>query len=668
MFNTILIANRGEIACRVIRTAQKMGICTVAVYSNADVNSRHVQMADKAVNIGPAAATESYLNAAAIIQACRATGAEAIHPGYGFLSEDANFSEQLMDNGIQFIGPEPVAVRAMGDKITAKIIARKAGVNVIPGVDDFIESPAHAVELANSIGYPVMLKPTSAGGGKGMRLAYNDAECRDGFIRSASEAKAHFGDDRVFVEKYIDNPRHIEVQVLADKWDTVVHLGERECSLQRRHQKVIEEAPSSFLNDETRRNITAQAIALARAVDYVSAGTIEFVVDSEQNFYFLEMNTRLQVEHPVTEYVTGVDLVECMIRVAANERLDLKQSAITTAGWAVEARIYAEDPSRNFLPSTGRLIRYRPPTQSTSVRIDTGVDEGGEISIHYDPMIAKLIVHQNTREEAFALLAQSLDEFQVTGVITNIPFLQALTRDLSVLAGDMHTRYIESKFPDGYDPETARNATVVQAARIAAIAHYMNEQRSIDLHRDKKNHHWTPPIDWVVLSESEQFEFTIEETPNGHRLSSPGTEGIEVHHHWLPGQQLFHFTDTKEVQQCVQLIRIGIGYQVNFFGMRRLFKVLSPTAASYHQYMLKKQTTDVSLFLRSPMPGRLQELRVTEGQTVTAGETVAIIEAMKMENALRADHHRTIAKILVKVGDSVAADQPIVEFESEDDA
>ncbi len=666
MFSRILIANRGEIACRIMRSAAKMNIRTVAVYSDADRNSRHVRVADEAVNIGPPAAAQSYLNAAAIIQACQSTGAQAVHPGYGFLSEDAAFSEQLADAGIQFIGPGAAAVRAMGDKITSKIIAREAGVSVIPGLDEFISDSDHAVALAREIGYPVMLKPTSAGGGKGMRLAYDDDECRDGFIRSASEAKTHFGDDRVFVEKYIENPRHIEVQVLADQCGNIVHLGERECSLQRRHQKVIEEAPSPFLNDDTRRQITSQAVTLARAVNYVSAGTIEFVVDADQNFYFLEMNTRLQVEHPVTEYITGIDLVEWMIRIAAGQALDFTQSEIITSGWAVEARVYAEDPARNFLPSTGRLIRYQPPAESECVRIDTGVEEGGEISMHYDPMIAKLIVHQNCRNSAFALLAQSLDEYQIAGVATNLPFLRALARDPVVLAGEMHTRYIELQHPNGYDPELQTGDAVEVAAKIATVVHYMNEQQCLSFIPSQKELHWTVPRQWIVLSSQEQFEFTIEEMNFGHRLTTPDNESTDVKHAWKPGQRVFHFRD--ERPQWAQLARVGIGYQVDFLGTRRFFQVLSPTAAKYNRFMLKKKNADVSRLLKSPMPGRLQELRIAEGQKVKAGEPVAIIEAMKMENVLLAEQNGIVAAILVEVGSSLAADQPIVEFKKEGEA
>ena len=661
MFSKILIANRGEIACRVIRTAKQLGIQTVAVYSDADRDALHVRMADEACHIGPPVAAKSYLVAESIMLACQSSGATAIHPGYGFLSEDATFAERLTDAGIEFIGPGTAAIRAMGDKITSKMIAREAGVNVIPGFDDVIESPDHAIELARQIGYPVMLKPTAAGGGKGMRLAYNDAQCRDGFIRSASEARTYFGDDRVFVEKYIENPRHIEVQVLADKLGNIVHLGERECSLQRRHQKVIEEAPSPFLNDATRHSITEQAVALARAVDYVSAGTVEFVVDAEQNFYFLEMNTRLQVEHPVTEYITGIDLVEQMIKIAAGEPLDKDQAQISTSGWAIEARIYAEDPARNFLPSTGRLVRCRPPVASEFVRIDTGVTEGGEVSIYYDPMIAKLIVYQDTREDALALLAQSLDEYQIEGVSTNLPFLQALVRDPVVSTGMMHTSYIESRYPDGYDCETQTNDSIRIGAMIATIVHYMIEQHSEDLNSHRVQR-WSAAQEWITVSDQESFEFTIEKTERGHRLTTDEGNTATLNHAWVPGQRLFYFTTKAGGQQCVQVTRVQMGYQVDFFGIRRIFNVLSQNAALYNQYMPEKSSTGVSPFLKSPMPGRLQELRVTQGQMVKSGDTVAIVEAMKMENALQAERDGVVVDILANVGDSLAADQPILEF------
>ena len=661
MFQKILIANRGEIACRVMRTAKRMGIDSVAVYSDADRNALHVQTADEAVRIGPALAAESYLNVDAIIDACKSTGAQAVHPGYGFLSEDPQFARRLTDEGIVFIGPGVQAIEAMSDKIESKQIARNAEVNVIPGFDDVIQSPDHAVELARKIGYPVMLKPTSAGGGKGMRLAFNDDECREGLVRSQSEAKAHFGDDRVFVEKFIESPRHIEVQVIADQHGNVFHLGERECSLQRRHQKVIEEAPSPFLNEQTRKEITGQAVALARSVNYVSAGTVEFVVDAEQNFYFLEMNTRLQVEHPVTEYVTGVDLVECMLRAATGEKLDLVQDDIVANGWSVESRVYAEDPARNFLPSTGRLIRCQPPTPTESVRVDTGVEEGREVSVYYDPMIAKLIVHGETRSDAFARMANALDEYQIVGVTSNLPFLQRLVRDESVLKGDMNTRMIEQQYPDGYDCESYDNGNTKVAAMIATIIHYCEELRSATLGGQLNTRNWTSATDWVVQTQDQTFELNIEETDFGHRLVENDGTSCEIHHNWVPMQSHFRYT-LNGSEHCVQVARKGIAYQIDHFGCRSLLRVLTPAAAVHNQHMIEKTSSRVSPYLKSPMPGLLVEVAVEVGQSVKAGEIVAIVEAMKMENALRSERDGVVIDILAGVGDSLASDQPIVEF------
>ena len=664
MFDKILIANRGEIACRVMRTAKRMGIATVAVYSDADRYALHAESADESVGIGPALAAQSYLNVNAIIDACKKTGANAVHPGYGFLSEDTNFGKQLNEANIEFIGPGPAAIEAMGDKITSKKIAREAGVSVIPGFDDVIQNPDHAVELANKVGYPVMLKPTSAGGGKGMRLAYDDEECREGFVRSASEAKTHFGDDRVFVEKYIENPRHIEIQVLADKHGNVIHLGERECSLQRRHQKVIEEAPSPFLNDETRAEISSQAVTLARAVDYISAGTVEFVVDAEQNFYFLEMNTRLQVEHPVTEFVTGIDLVEWMIRVAANQKLGFRQEDISTSGWAVEARIYAEDPARNFLPSTGRLVRYRPPQESEWIRVDTGVFEGAEVSIYYDPMIAKLVVHGNSREQAFTRLSDSLDEYHIEGIASNLPFLQVLARNDSVLKGDMSTQFIEQEYPDGYNNETTSSSNIELAAAIATIAHYLNELQSATIGEQLNARNWEAITEWVAVTGDHCYKLTIVQTDFGHRLQSDSGKSYEIEHTWQPGQRRFRFSLTGN-SYCVQVVRKGISFQIDYFGHRSVFKVLTPVAARYNRHMLKKTNLQMSPFLKSPMPGLLVEISVEEGQEVKSGDPIAIVEAMKMENTLRAERDGTVAKILAEIGDSLAADQPILEFKQD---
>ena len=661
MFDKILVANRGEIACRVMHTAKRMGIATVAVYSEADRNALHVDTADESVCIGPAPAAQSYLNVDAIIDACRQCGADALHPGYGFLSEDPAFARRLNEEGITFIGPDSESIEAMSDKVHSKQIARNAKVSTIPGFDDIIRDPDHAVELARKIGYPVMLKPTSAGGGKGMRLAFSDEECREGFLRSTSEAKAHFGDDRVFVEKFIQDPRHIEVQVLGDRHGNVVHLGERECSLQRRHQKVIEEAPSPFLSEKTRAELTKQAVLLAQAVNYVSAGTVEFVVDAEQNFYFLEMNTRLQVEHPVTEFVTGIDLVEQMILVAAGHELQLTQDSIPTIGWAVESRIYAEDPARNFLPSTGRLIHCRPPAASSTVRIDTGVEEGHEVSVHYDPMIAKLIVHAETRREALSLMAESLDEYRISGVTSNLPFLQTLVRDEDVLSGDMNTRMIEQKFPDGYDCETADNGSIETAAMVATIVHYSDELRSASLGGQPNTRNWTAATDWVVVSRDQHYRHTIEQTERGHRVTSGDGRSLEFEHSWTPGQVHFRYTLDGE-RSCMQVVRRNIAYQVDHFGCRSLLRVLTPAAARYNRHMIEKKVSRTSPYLKSPMPGLLVEITVTEGQSVKVGEKVAVVEAMKMENTLRAERDGVVVQVLAQVNDSLASDQPILEF------
>ncbi len=661
MFRKILIANRGEIACRVIRTAKRMNIATVAVYSDADANALHVESADEAVRIGPPPALESYLDGQAIIAACRQTGAEAVHPGYGFMSENASFHQQLTAAGIEFIGPDAAAIKAMGNKITAKKIARGAEVNVIPGFDDVIKNSNHAVELARQIGYPVMLKPTSAGGGKGMRLASDDAQCREGFERSASEARTHFGDDRVFVEKYIEQPRHIEVQVLADKFGQIIHLGERECSLQRRHQKVIEEAPSPFLTASTRREITRQAVALAKAVDYVSAGTVEFVVDKNQSFYFLEMNTRLQVEHPVTEFVSGVDLVEQMIRVAAGEKLTLCQKDIDITGWAFEARIYAEDSARNFLPSTGRLIYFRPPDESQRIRVDTGVYEGGEISIYYDPMIAKLVACADTRTHALTELCGALDQFWVSGVTTNIPFLQVLARHDAVAEGQMDTSMIEREFPDGYDRTAHDSPDFRLAAAIAAIANYENSKRSSTIDGLLSSRNWTVKTEWLAVTADRRAALHISKMNHGHRIEFADGDVYEIIHGWKPGQRLFAFT-LDDQQHWVQVKKSGCAFRIDYFGCRSEFRILTPTAAKYDQFMIEKTPNIESSRLTSPMPGLLVQLNVEAGQKVKAGDAIAIVEAMKMENVLCAERDGVVESILVTEGESLAADQPILKY------
>ncbi len=663
VFSKILIANRGEIACRVIRTARKMGIQTVAVYSDADAGALHVTAADEAVRIGPAAAAQSYLSVEAIISACRETGAEAVHPGYGFLSEDTKFCQALTDANIAFIGPGAEAITLMGDKITSKKLARDAGVNVIPGYDDVIRDGSHAIELAQKIGYPVMLKPTAAGGGKGMRLAYDDEQCAEGFERSRSEAKTHFGDDRVFVEKFIEDPRHIEIQVLADTHGHCIHLGERECSLQRRHQKVIEEAPSPFLDSSTRKRIADQAVLLAKAVDYVSAGTVEFVVDRNQDFYFLEMNTRLQVEHPVTEMTTGLDLVEWMIRIAAGEMLSLSQADIQVNGWSVESRIYAEDAARNFLPSTGRLTRYAPPESTDNIRVDTGVYEGAEISIHYDPIIAKLITFGETRKSAFEHMAYALANYQISGVTSNIPFLQSLAQNPAVLDGQMTTLFIEREYPEGYDWETAPRPEKVLEHTVlaAAILHCSYEERASTIEGQMRKRPWPVATDWMALIDSEQHQVSIERVACGHSIQIGDTTHV-VNHSWHPGKRIFEATISDD-SIIMQVKRLGIVYQIDYCGYRSLVKVFTPQAAKFNEHMIEQESMANSPLMTSPMPGLLVELHITEGQSVKSGETVAVVEAMKMQNVLRAQRDGVVVKVLASAGDSLAADQPILEFE-----
>ncbi|MGA0840768.1 MAG: acetyl-CoA carboxylase biotin carboxylase subunit, partial [Pseudomonadales bacterium] len=514
MFKKILIANRGEIACRVIKTARKMGIKTVAVYSDADARALHVRMADEAVHIGGSASADSYLRMDRIVQACKDTGAEAVHPGYGFLSENPAFSKALADNGIVFIGPREHAVTSMGDKITSKILAKEAGVSTVPGYTDIIRDADHAVEIARSIGYPVMLKASAGGGGKGMRVVWNDDECRDGFTRASNEARSSFGDDRVFAEKFIEEPRHIEIQVLADTFGNTVYLGERECSIQRRHQKVIEEAPSPFLDEATRRAMGEQAVAMAKAVDYCSAGTVEFIVDGRKNFYFLEMNTRLQVEHPVTEYVTGLDLVELMIRVAAGERLPISQEDVKLTGWAMEARVYAEDPFRNFLPSIGRLAYYQPPAETETVRVDTGIEEGSEVSMFYDPMIAKLVTFGDTRDQAIDHMADALDAYYIRGVSHNISFLNALILHPRFREGRLTTNFIAEEYPDGFHAANVPQSDPIIPIAIAAVIHQRHESRTGNGSRFAK----PARENWVVVAGKSQYPVTVRTITHGHEV------------------------------------------------------------------------------------------------------------------------------------------------------
>ena len=667
MFKKILIANRGEIACRVIKTARKMGIKTVAVYSDADKDALHVEMADEAVHIGAPPAAESYLIIDKIIAACKQTGAEAVHPGYGFLSERAAFAEALKANGLVFIGPNVRAIEAMGDKIESKKFANAAKVSTVPGFLGVIESPEHAVQISDEIGYPVMLKASAGGGGKGMRIAYSRDEVAEGFARAKSEAISSFGDDRVFVEKFIVNPRHIEIQVLGDKHGNVIYLGERECSIQRRNQKVIEEAPSPLLDEETRRKMGEQAVALAKAVDYDSAGTVEFVAGQDKSFYFLEMNTRLQVEHPVTELITGVDLVEQMIRVAAGEKLAIKQSDVKLKGWAVESRVYAEDPVRNFLPSTGRLVTYRPPAEGAhdgvTVRNDTGVYEGGEISIYYDPMIAKLVTHGPDRLTAIDAQAVALDSFVIDGIRHNIPFLASLMQHPRWRSGALSTGFIAEEYPNGFAPLVAEGESAhVMAAVAAAVDHLMNERKRQITGQMQTSHVVSFARERSVLLGKQRFDVTLDEGDEGLlvRFDASG-HAHELVSDWAPGNPVWHGTVDGE-EKAVQVRPILNGYMLAHRGVSIDARVYTRREAELVALMPEKKEADTSKSLLCPMPGLVKAVYVTVGQEVKAGEPLCMVEAMKMENVLRAERDVTVKKVNAKEGDSLAVDAVIMEF------
>ena len=667
MFKKILIANRGEIACRVMKTARRMGIKTVAVYSDADKDALHVEMADEAVHIGPAPAAQSYLVIENIIAACKATGAEAVHPGYGFLSERAAFADALKAEGIVFIGPNPKAIEAMGDKIESKKFANAAKVSTVPGFLGVIENPDHAVKIADEIGYPVMIKASAGGGGKGMRIAYSSGEVAEGFARAKSEAASSFGDDRVFVEKFIVNPRHIEIQVLGDKHGNVIYLGERECSIQRRNQKVIEEAPSPLLDEATRKKMGEQAVALAKAVGYDSAGTVEFVAGQDKSFFFLEMNTRLQVEHPVTELITGIDLVEQMIRVAAGEKLSIAQSDVKLNGWAVESRVYAEDPTRNFLPSTGRLVTYRPPVEQSSdgitIRNDTGVYEGGEISIFYDPMIAKLVSHAPTRAEAIAAQADALDAFAIDGIRHNIPFLSALMAHPRWKEARLSTGFIAEEFPEGFHPAEPEDAMLDRLAAIAAFAdHRLNERKrtisgqmraAVPVRFDRRR---------VVDTGTHRLMIEIGDHDPVFELYFPQSgETLSVVSEWKPGQPVFYGTINKHMV-AAQIRPVLNGIHVAHGGVAATIRVFTEREAELFSLMPPRVDVDTGKSLLCPMPGLVRSIAVKESQEVKAGEILAIVEAMKMENVLRAERDGKISKIHAKEGDSLAVDAVILEF------
>ncbi len=663
LFDKILIANRGEIACRVIRSCKKLGIKTVTVYSEADADALHVREADEKVFIGPSPSAQSYLLIDKIVEACKKTGAQAVHPGYGFLSEKQEFQKALAKAKIAFIGPDALAIHAMGDKIESKKLAQKAGVSTVPGHLAAIPNADEAVKIAKKVGYPVMIKASAGGGGKGMRIAYNDTETREGFVSATNEAKSSFADDRVFIEKYVEEPRHIEIQLIADGHGNCVYLWERECSIQRRHQKVIEEAPSPFLDAKTRKAMGEQAVALAKAVKYKSAGTVEFIVDKHRKFYFLEMNTRLQVEHPVTELITGLDLVELMIKVAAGEKLPFQQKDVKLNGWAVEARVYAEDPFRNFLPSTGRLVKYREPAPGPDVRVDTGVYEGGEISMFYDPMIAKLCTHGKTRNAAIDRMRRALDEFYVRGVSHNVPFLAALMAHPRFRAGKLTTNFIAEEFKGGF---TAAHLPPKDLAVLAAVAATIEclssgrggqKQPSYRSWRDVVSEESKvvmlnrKPIALNVLGTAELGRFTV----------SIGDRKIGIETGWAPGQPLFHARIDGEAV-VVQADVVGSGWRLTHEGGQAEALVLTPRQAELYALMPVKAAPDTSKFLLSPMPGLLASVAVSEGQEVKAGEALAVVEAMKMENVLRAVRDGTIKTLHAKAGDSLRVDQKIIEF------
>ena len=669
MFKRILIANRGEIACRIIKTARRLGIATVAVYSRADRDALHVAMADEAVEIGPPPAAQSYLSVEAILAACRRTGAEAVHPGYGFLSEREAFPRALTAAGIAFIGPNADAIAAMGDKIESKKAAARAGVSTVPGHLGVIADAAEALRVAGEIGFPVMIKASAGGGGKGMRIAYAAGEVAEGFERARSEAKSSFGDERVFIEKFIENPRHVEIQVLGDKHGNVIHLGERECSIQRRNQKVLEEAPSPLLDSETRARMGAQAVALARAVNYDSAGTVEFVAGQDRSFYFLEMNTRLQVEHPVTELVTGVDLVEQMIRVAAGETLTLTQDDISMTGWAVESRIYAEDPSRNFLPSIGRLVRYRPPQETSgevTVRNDTGVVEGSEISLHYDPLIAKLITHAETREEAIDAQADALDAFVIDGVRHNIPFLAALMAHPRWQEGRLSTGFIAEEFPGGFANPAPEGAIAERLAAVAVAIDHIGNNRKRRISGQISGKRVTFERERVVRIGAREFVLDVEDI--GDRIAVIFFDDAAqkylttmVRSSWKPGMPAW-VGMIDDVAATVQVRPIVNGHLLSYRGTQAAAHVYTQAEAAAARLMPVRVNADSGKRVLCPMPGLVMSVAVTDGQEVKAGETLAVVEAMKMENVLRAERDGVVKTVHVKPGDSLAVDSVILEF------
>ncbi|MEO9685409.1 MAG: acetyl/propionyl/methylcrotonyl-CoA carboxylase subunit alpha [Tateyamaria sp.] len=681
MFNKILIANRGEIACRVIKTARKMGLSTVAIYSDADAQALHVQMADEAIHIGPAPANQSYIVIEKVMEAVKSSGAQAVHPGYGFLSENSKFAKALDAAGVAFVGPPVGAIEKMGDKITSKKIAQEAGVSTVPGYMGLIADADEAVKISNEVGYPVMLKASAGGGGKGMRIAWNDQEAREGFQSSKNEAANSFGDDRIFIEKFVTQPRHIEIQVLCDAHGNGIYLGERECSIQRRNQKVVEEAPSPFLDEATRKAMGEQAVALAKAVGYASAGTVEFIVDGSKSFYFLEMNTRLQVEHPVTELISGVDLVEQMIRVAAGEPLSITQDDVKLTGWAIENRLYAEDPYRGFLPSIGRLTRYRPPvevaagpmldagkwqgdapTGTTAVRNDTGVYEGGEISMYYDPMIAKLCTWGPDRASAIEAMRVALDSFEVEGIGHNLPFLSAVMDHPIFIKGEMTTAFIAEEYPDGFEGVTLPEPQLRRVAAACAAMHRVADIRRARVSGRMDNHERTVGTEWNVALQDQSFDVTIDADHDGANVSFGDDATLRVTGSWTPGDQLADMV----VDGAPLILKVGKvsgGFRIRTRGADMVVHVRTPRQAELAQLMPVKVAPDTSKLLLCPMPGLVVKMHVEEGEEVQDGQALCTIEAMKMENILRAERKGTVSKVNASEGDSLAVDEVILEFE-----
>ena len=665
MFNKILIANRGEIACRVIKTAKQMGIKTVAVFSDADRNALHVQMADEAVNIGPPPANQSYIDIEKVISAVKKTNAQAVHPGYGFLSENAKFAKSLSDIGVTFIGPPENAIESMGDKITSKKIAQEAGVNTVPGYMGVIKDEDEALSISEKFGYPVMIKASAGGGGKGMRIAWNDSEVKEGFQSSKNEAASSFGDDRIFIEKFVTQPRHIEIQVLADTKGNCIYLGERECSIQRRNQKVVEEAPSSFLDEKTRRKMGEQACNLAKAVGYSSAGTVEFIVDKDKNFYFLEMNTRLQVEHPVTELITGIDLVEQMILVAIGKPLSITQKDIKLTGWAIESRLYAEDPYRNFLPSIGRLTRYRPPAEikdkHSIVRNDTGVYEGGEISMYYDPMIAKLCTWAPDRAKAIEQMRIALDRFEVEGIGHNLPFLSAVMDHKKFISGKITTAFIAEEYSEGFNGVDLNDDEIKDLAACAAAMNRVAEIRRTKISGRMDNHERRVGDDWVVQIAGKVFFVNVLADTAGANVIFEDEKSIRISGDWLPGKKLANMT-AGDKNLVIKINKITGGFRMRTRGADLKVLVRTPRQAELSKHMQEKLPPDTSKLLLCPMPGLLVKIDVEIGQEVQEGQPLCTVEAMKMENILRAERKGVVAKINSSVGDSLAVDDIILEF------